>query len=610
MRAAPSERLPFPLGIGVYGAGEIVHLAGSSPFGLVTAGAGISAAVYGATVKRTRDEAVAAKVAALPMVTTAWLAAAAELGVTGPLGWAYLGLFGTTYGVYRLDGATRDRIAWRRERAEWHRIAGWLGLRGSHLLAKEPTRLGERLIINVKGTGKRASAIVASDLGERVAEQFGLRASRVKVREGNIAGRVVISIRFKDPWAHTIPHPLFDDEPEIVLPQVADVCEPLVIGMDPESGRPLTVALWTPDGGQNSMVVSMKRGGKTVLLNNLLERTTAAYNACPMGVSVAKGKVIRRWAPALDLAAYGRDQRVRALRILETCCKIIDYRETMSETPTLRPDRDHPLVPVFVDEMSALLGTQDQIGYAAREAMSYINSKGGSEGVVSVIAGQRGTQSHVGDTDIRTQVDNLIMGKLSRQTEMSHVAGELGFELPNMARHGEGHAGVWLVATVDGDFGTGRTFFLDDFDQIEDLADDEDRRPTPLEPGLIEHLGDAYTRLKYGDDALTVTLQSPKPPQAGPPPAGWMDQLDTDLEAGLPEDLRQAMNDTADKLRQAAEDLAAAPELPEPSPEMVEKLNESAAQRHDQEAQQTKIPDEARQVIIGMLADGTTTGKV
>lgn len=620
VRAAPAERLPVPVGAAVYGASALAHAAEVPAWGAITAGAGVCLATYGQAVKRTGSEDRALKIALLPAAATGWIATAAELGVVGPhgaLSWAYLGLYGAAYGAYRLDSATRGRIAWRRQRTDWHRIAPMFGLRGSHLLDREPTRLGERLVVDVKGTGKRASMIASSDIAERIAEYYGLRASRVKVREGAIAGRVVITIRYRNPWSDAILHPLFDDEPEIELAEQADMCQPLVVGMDPEAGRPLTISLWTPDGGQNSIVVSMKRGGKTVLLNDLLERQTSAVNCSPWGISTAKGKVIRRWAPALELAAYGRDQRARALRMLELACKAIHYRETMSDRPTLQPTRDHPLIVINMDEMSAQLGTHDQIAYASREAMSYINSKGGSEGVVSVLAGQRGTQSHIGDTDIRTQVDNLAIGKVSRQTEMSNVAGELGFELPNMARYGEGYAGVWCLATVDGDYSLGRTFFLDDFDQIEELA--EDREPTPLEPGLVEHLGDQYLRLKYGDDALTTTLRTPQqgqrdgqPPQA-PASSDFLSGLDEDLEANMPPDLRKQLDEINNKLSQAKKDLGAVDLPPPPDPEMAAKYQEAAAQRHDQAAAQEKpVPQDARDKIIALLgeAGSASTGEI
>lgn len=622
VRAAPAERLPVPFGAALYGASALAHAAEIPAWGAITAGTGICLATYGQAVKRTGSEDRALKIALVPAAATGWIAAASEFGVVGPhgaLSWAYLGLYGAAYGVYRLDSATRGRIAWRRQRTEWHRIAHLFGLRGSHLLDREPTRLGERLVVDVKGTGKRASMIASSDTAERIAEYYGLRASRVKVREGHIAGRVVITIRYQNPWSDAIPHPLFDDEPEIELAEQADMCQPLAIGMDPETGRPLTISLWTPDGGQNSIVVSMKRGGKTVLLNDLLERQTSSWNCSPWGISTAKGKVIRRWAPALELAAYGRDQRVKALRMLELACKAIHYRETMSDRPTLQPTSDHPLIVINMDEMSAQLGSHDQIAYASREALSYINSKGGSEGVVSVLAGQRGTQSHIGDTDIRTQIDNLAIGKVSRQTEMSNVAGELGFELPNMARYGEGHAGVWCLATVDGDYSLGRTFFLDDFDQIEDLA--EDREPTPLEPGLVEHLGDQYLRLKYGDDALTVTLQNP-PHQQGqqqgeqrPQPAAgdFLSSLDEDLEANMPPDLRKQLDEITNKLNQAKKDLGAVELPPPPDPETAAKYQEAAAQRHDQAAAQEKpVPQDARDKIITLLgeAGSASTGEI
>jgi hypothetical protein len=399
-------------------------------------------------------------------------------------------------------------------------------------------------------------------------------------------------------------HPLLDDEHEFALPAQADMCDPIVVGMDPESGRPLTVPLWLPEGGQNTVIISMKGGGKTVLLNDMLERVTSSFNGTAFGISTRKGKVIRRWAPALDLAAYGQDQRARGLRILEMACKAINYREQMNDAPTLVPDRDHPQLMVVMDEMAAQLRGIDRIAHASQQAVAYINESGRSEAVNTVLAGQRGTQSHIGNTDIRTQVDNFLIGKVGRQAEMTNVAGELGLELPNVASYGEGQAGVWVWATVDGSFQIGRTFFLDDFDDIETIV--EDREPTPLEPGLVEYLGDEYLRLKYGDDALTTTLTQPRPqkPLPAPDSGEFLLQLDEEVEAGLPDDLRRKMDETASKIRDAQRDLEEAPLPPAPSPELTEKLKESADQRQEQAAQQTNIPDDARATIMTILGGG------
>jgi hypothetical protein len=578
-------------------------------WGLLTTGAGISLATYGQMVKRHGDEALAAKIAAAPALASGWLAAAAELGITGPLSLGYLGLFGVSYGAYRLDESTRRRVQWRRHRTEWHRNAGRWGLQGSHLLAQDDTRLGQRFIVDVTGTGQRASGISRSDLDERIAEHYGLPPTRVRVTPERIAGRIRISVRFRDPWAVPILHPLIDEDPELDLPAVSDVTKPQIIGMDPETGRPLTITFWDRSGTRNTLIVSMKGGGKTVLLNDILERLTAAYNATTWGIAVAKGKHLRPWKPALGLTACGPNERLKAVRMLELGCKIIDYREAMSSSPTLVPDALHPLVEFVVDEMSALLGPSDALGYRARRAAGYIASKDRAECVGLVVAGQRGTQSHVGDTDIRTQMDQYVIGKVSRRTEMAHVAGEVGLELPDMTRYGEGHGGVQLVATVDGHYSTGRTLLLEEFEDVERIA--AEREPVPLEPGLIEYLGDDYRRL-LDDGPDTVVLTSPAPsspaPQGQTPSETWMNALDADLEAGMPDDLREKLQQAAANLDQACRDLAETPPLPEPTAEQAEKLRESAEDRRGQAAAQTEIPPAVRECLIELLSEpeGTT----
>ncbi|MGV9778764.1 hypothetical protein, partial [Streptosporangium sp. NPDC003464] len=130
-------------------------------------------------------------------------------------------------------------IALQQAKTDWHRRAALYGLAGSHLIDWRETRLGERFEITTIGTNRRASALAGHDLEERIAEHEGLPASRVKTRPATIAGRLLINVRYKDPWADDLPHPLLDPTPEILLPRTADAREPIIIGMDPETGRPL-----------------------------------------------------------------------------------------------------------------------------------------------------------------------------------------------------------------------------------------------------------------------------------------------------------------------------------------------------------------------------------
>ncbi|MBB2742889.1 UNVERIFIED_ORG: hypothetical protein FHR35_002711 [Microbispora rosea subsp. rosea] len=597
VRAKPAERVPIPIGIGLYGAGGIAHLADLPALGILPVTLGTALATYAATVRR--DETRAVKAAAAVGAAGTWLAVSAELGPAfgphGVMSWAYWTLFAAAYSIYRLDEGTRQTISWRRQKADWHRLAARVGLSGSHLLSVEPTRLGERMLVDVTGTGRRASSIASSDLAERLAEHYSIPATRVKVTADTIAGRIRISVRRRDPWANPSPHPMLDSDPEIALPEIADVREPLTIGVDPETGRPLQLVVWDEDGAKHTLIVAVTGGGKSVLLNNELERLTSADNVAVWGIDVSKAKEMRRWRRAFDLSACGPGDRVKALRMLEQACKIIDYRAAHAgDEATFVPRPGHPLIEIVVDEMSALLGPNDGIGQATRQALAYITSKGRSEGVGVTLVGQRGTISQIGDTDIRTQINNIVLLKISRRTEMAHAAGDLGLELPDMTRYGEGHPGVALIATLDGSHTVGRTFFLKELTDLDKLA--ADRRPSPLEPDLVAHLGEAYQRLKA---------------DAQPAPRAADKAAPYETEMTMTPETPSAMQTAAASREQTRRYLAALPDIPHPDAETAARLAEAAEIRRAQAAEQTEIPAEVRVRLLALLdGDGTTVRQV
>ena len=144
-----------------------------------------------------------------------------------------------------------------------------------------------------------------------------------------------------------------------------------------------------------------------------------------------------------------------------------------------------------------------------------------------VVAGQRGTAAWTGGSDIRVLFDTVMLGKVNRRGEMMHAAGDLGMELPDMTRYGEGSGGVMLVTDMSGNYDAGRTFDLHKKDDVARLA--RDRRPNPLNPGLVTYLGDAYMRLKTG----TI------PAYTASDPAEWMPGLDAEVESDMAPDLRE-----------------------------------------------------------------------
>lgn len=612
VRRAPAERIPIPAGIGLYGAGWAGYLADWSSPWLALGGAGAAVVTYLVGASKIGREGRAGRLAAAVAGAGGWLAASAALGpACGPYGaltWAYLAAYGAAYWVYRADDGVKGKIRWREQKTGWHQLATEFGMRGSHLLRREDTRLGERFLIDTQGTGQRASSFASAGHEELIAEKLGLPKTRVKCTPDSIAGRLWVSIRWNDPWAHPIPHPMLVDDPEMALPEVADVRKPQPVGMDPETGRPLTLTLHNEDGCQHTLIVAINRSGKTVLLSNLNERLTAADNVFPIGINVSiKAPEMYRWRKAFALSACGPGERVRALRILEAVRDGIVWRGANHGDETVfSPRAGRPLFVIEIDEMDALLGVNDNIGFAIRQCVTDIASKGASEGFALVLSGQRGTQEWIGSTDIRTQIRQFVFLQLGAGNEAHNAAGNLGLMLPDMATYGEGKKGVACVAELSGDYRIGRGFDLRELVDIDRVA--EGRRPSVLEQGLVEHLGEKLQRLLATEPALgqmhARDLKTSKDADAADTTAA---PATADTTAG------STITDGEDPLAKATEQIEATKQylgsitaLPEPSPEMSAALVAAAEARRIQAAEQTEITEQVRQRLLQLLADGTT----
>lgn len=600
VRADHLRRGPLPLGAAAYGLAASAHALDLPGWYGIPLTVLATIGGYARAMNMPGDSAAPGRVALATAAAGSWMTAAAETGVAaGPYGlMAWLGgaAYGLAYWAYRRDPAISQAIAWEQAKTDWHRRAAAYGLSGSHLLEWRETRLGEQLVIATRGTGKRASHLVGPGLEEDIAEEEMLPKTRVKTRAGDIAGRMTISIRHKNPWAEELPHPLLDPTPEIPLPAIADGREPFIVGMDPETGRPLQLQLWEEEGANRVLIVATSGGGKTIVLSDVMERATAADNVFTIGINVSKAKEMRRWRQALGLSACGPDERVKALRTLELVHAIIDWRGAQdSDDATVIPRRDQPLVVVFVDEADELLAQSDALGMAIRREFGYLMSKGRSEGVGAVVAGQRGTVGHLGNGNIKKMFNQAVLLKSAGASEVRHVLGNIGLTMPDMMTYGEGHAGVALISDLAGHWDAGRSWKLKELTDIDRLA--RGRTACPLEPELVELLGDKLTALTQLAASAPRRARRTSPP---PTPAP---------ETPMPAD----PCDPADRAAQQRADARArltAITTPSPAAGLTAGQARAAAiERRRQAAEQTDMSPEVRTLLLRLLAqvDGTTT---
>ncbi len=512
---APAERLPLPVIPAAWTAAGIMHLAGLS--GVYPAAATLAAAglAYGAGERRGRRAGPkrlgGAELAAVTGAAGAWMTAATVCGpAAGPdhlLSVIYLAGAGAGYWWLRRHEAVhaararRDAAAaWRARKAAWHRLAPHLGMHGSHLLAYEETLLGDSMLVDTRGTGKRASQISARDVAERLGEIEMIPAGRIDVGADPIPGRLRISVRRKNPWAHPLAHPAADPgSPHAAqVPQEATCRQPLVIGADPETGAALPLTLWDEsEGGKVVLVVAKKGSGKTVLLSCITERITACADAQLIQVNLGKHREDRRWAPLAAASALGREDTGRARRILAWVLNAIEERSKAGDDARVTPAPATPLLVVKIDEIDQVAADP-----VCRDLLTRIASKCRSEAVALVVAGQRATAQWLGGADLRANVDIAVLGRVARSGEARKATGE-DSDLPDMGAYGEGHPGVFLVYELGGGGGweRGRVFDLSDPAAIDKVVARRaaTRRPYLPEPALAP-LAPLWDKITGGAD--------------------------------------------------------------------------------------------------------------
>lgn len=479
---APAERAPLPAIPAAWAAAEILHLFAVPAMYPGAAAVGAAGLAYGLAARGGEDDGTEkfspAEAAILTGALGGWLA----LGdAAGPLAgglppWitlGYLAAAGCAWCWLKMHPATKDARA-RKEAAElaaqldiarktaWHQFAAMIGLRGSHLLAYEETYLGDRRLVDTRGTGKRASSLATPALAEHIAELEMLSKGRVEVYPDRIAGRLWIETRRIDPWRRPVMHPAasgqLDPAAEFAdyVPPRISIREPLAIGIDPETGQPLSVTLYASGGAKVISITAKKEGGKTTLLDSLKERITACDDARLLQVNLSKALEDRWWAPAAAASALGGDAP-RALMILQFVHDLIIARgQGDRSTRVHQPTPEEPAWVLVVDEVDALVAIPD-----AKTLLQRIVSKCRSEGVPVVLLGQRMTAQWTGGGDVQSQFDIAIWGKFARDSrERGHVAGA-DANLPSMSEYGEGHPGVFGVTDLPptGDFAKGRTFY-------------------------------------------------------------------------------------------------------------------------------------------------------
>jgi hypothetical protein len=535
---SPTERLPLPAMPVIWTATEIMHAAGVHAMypGIV---AGACAALAGWRAERRMHDPdddrpaehrmPASDAAGLTALTGAWVTAGTALGpLYGAYDWMSLLYLAGGFGVWRWlrrHPVTRGRHArwaadearWAAEEAarekviaaktRWHRLAHELHLDGSHLVLERETLMGYERLIDVRRTGSRASQLAGRDLAEHIAEIEGLGRGDVDVwAQKKPVGFLWIRVRTvsDDVWSAPVWHPSATGEWDqsnryaALVPWRDTIRTPKVIGIDPETGKPLQLVLWDSHGGKVIAVYGSKDAGKTTLFDTITERCTACDDAIVLTINMSKSLEDSWWEPLT--AATARDRQLRRARaILTFVWETIRERPRKGRTTRVhQPTPEAPAIILKIDEYSVV--EKDPV---CAGLLELIHSQCRSEAVTIIKAGQRAATTAGRGAKARANNDIAVWGKFSRRSELEHVADDEA-NLPDMGDYGGGNAGVFGITSLPttGDFQKGRTFYWGEESAgllrlVE--ARSEHRPPFILEPAL-SGLADLWAAVEAEDD--------------------------------------------------------------------------------------------------------------
>jgi hypothetical protein len=547
LRYAPAERMPLVSAPVVWTASEILHAAGVSallPGGGALAAAGIA---YGIGEKHAHAAATGhprlhgAELAAVTGLAGAWATAAT---LWGPLAGPYdlltsggLAAAGCGYWWLRRHEAIRaarkrrgdeaaEAAAWRERKAAWHRLAAQVGLIGSHLLRVDPNNNGETWVIDTYSSRQLASQVNCDHVAQKLAGELGKRKSRIEVcPDPDWAYQLTVGVRESDPWkggsaAGCVWHPYVSGayDPQApyagLVPEAPTIRDPITFGVDPETGAPLQVPLWTPNGAQRVLVVATSGAGKSMTLDDICERITACPDARLLQINLSKGIEDSWWAPLAEASALAGqpDAASRALRMLDFVYAALPVRaqSRRAGVRTHQPTAAEPLLVLKVDEVDKVANDQGR-----KEQLAEIASKCRSEGIALILGAQRPVNQWIGGAGVRANLSYIVWGKM-RTSDTRHAAGGESIALPDIGSYGGNNPGVFGVAehpTYDGmPFSRGRSFHWgEDSPGLVRLvaARAAERTPYVLEPGLAS----------LAEDWAAITGTPPVPaPQAAAEP--------------------------------------------------------------------------------------------
>lgn len=370
------------------------------------------------------------------------------------------------------------------ERGDWAATFEALGMPGVEFVGETEFRAGRTIALRLPAHGKYEFSRVQHVMG-RLETILDLPRMSVRARAGETARSFFVDIHTRDVLSEVVPYEI-EHTP-------ASVNDPFSIGLD-EFGEEIEILLREI----SAMVFAPKRSGKSNLLWVIVACLLRCVDVVIWFVDLKGGRTAKPWLapwiegrtarPALDWVATTEKEARLMLRCTQ---KAIDHRSTTGDGEKITPSADQPAILLISDETAKLVGLSNAMDRGrglARDLLTDIVDRGGSEAVDTLLAFLRANVSRTGTSDLKANAKLRITLGANSAADATSATDNPG----QGARIAEfKHKGTMFVESDRGDGRVGRSRRIE-FEEIPAIAEAYSSWRPGLEDDLEAVLGDVY----------------------------------------------------------------------------------------------------------------------
>jgi S-DNA-T family DNA segregation ATPase FtsK/SpoIIIE len=330
-----------------------------------------------------------------------WLSAATAFGPTaGQL--PTLALVATLVGAVPWWAHHRRRARVRVERTlAWPEVAETVGLAGAAIRSAVVDAWGFTARVALR-RGQTVSTAI--DRIPAIESGLATRPGAVRIEPDQTrADWLVIRVIERDPHAEPVPFP---------ARLVESVTRPVGLGLF-EDGQVVEVRL----AHRHTLVGGIVGSGKSGVINIILANLTACADARVLGIDLKGGMELGPWADCLDALATTTGEAAGLLHdtVAELDRRAGDLAARGERLWAARPEK--PAVVAVVDEYA-------ELGEDAKELADSIARRGRAVAVTLLVATQRPTQTAMGNSAVRAQMDVRVCLRVRERRDVDLILGQ------------------------------------------------------------------------------------------------------------------------------------------------------------------------------------------